>query len=86
LTPQVLEQIAQVEAEIDRIEGQHAGRPAAQSPNDPGEDTMCWPTPKTTDNINTKRVGRLGLSDTEEDALVSFMQTLTDGFMSRDRQ
>ena len=24
---------------------------------------------------------RLGLSDAEEDAIVSFMQTLTDGFM-----
>ena len=33
-----------------------------------------------------KRMGRLGLSDTEEDALVSFMQTLTDGFMSRDQR
>jgi hypothetical protein len=32
--------------------------------------------------MNTKRVGRLGLSETEENALVSFMQTLTDGFMS----
>jgi hypothetical protein len=26
---------------------------------------------------------RLGLSDPEEDALVAFMQTLTDGFMPR---
>jgi cytochrome c peroxidase len=31
-------------------------------------------------------VGRLGLSDAEEDELVSFMQTLTDGFMPRDQQ
>jgi hypothetical protein len=31
--------------------------------------------------MNTKFVGRLGLSDEEENALVSFMQTLTDGFM-----
>jgi hypothetical protein len=30
-------------------------------------------------------MGRLGLSDAEEDALVSFMQTLTDGFMPGDR-
>jgi len=30
--------------------------------------------------MNTSRVGRLGLSDAEEDAIVSFMQTLTDGF------
>ncbi|MBV8510301.1 MAG: hypothetical protein JO289_09045 [Xanthobacteraceae bacterium] len=51
--------------------------------NDPGEGTTCWPAPESTDNINTKRVGRLGLSEAEEDALVAFMQTLTDGFTSR---
>jgi cytochrome c peroxidase len=55
-------------------------------PNDPGEGTACWPAPESTDNINTKRVGRLGLSNAEEDALVSFMQTLTDGFMPRDQR
>ena len=54
--------------------------------NDPGEGTTCWPVPESTDNINTKRVGRLGLSDADEDALVSFMQTLTDGFMHPDRR
>jgi hypothetical protein len=32
--------------------------------------------------MNTSRVGRLSLSDAEEDAIVSFMQTLTDGFMA----
>ena len=52
-------------------------------PNDPGEGTTCWPAPESTDNMNTKRVGRLGLSDAEEDALVAFMQTLTDGHMQR---
>ena len=53
-------------------------------PNDPGEGTTCWPAPESTQNMNTKFVGRLGLSGEEEDALVSFMQTLTDGFMHRD--
>jgi cytochrome c peroxidase len=33
--------------------------------------------------MNTKFVGRLGLSDEEEDELVSFMQTLADGFIQR---
>lgn len=33
--------------------------------------------------MNTKFVGQLGLTDEEEDELVSFMQTLTDGFMQR---
>jgi cytochrome c peroxidase len=51
--------------------------------NDPGEGTTCWPAPESTDNMNTKFMGRLDLSDAEEDALVAFMQTLTDGFMSR---
>ena len=55
-------------------------------PHDVGEGTTCWPAPESTDNINTKRVGRLGLSDADEDAIVSFMQTLTDGFMPVNKQ
>ena len=55
-------------------------------PDDPGEGTTCWPAPESTANMNTKRVGRLGLSDAEEDALVSFMQMLTDGYMSVDQR
>jgi cytochrome c peroxidase len=51
--------------------------------NDPGEGTTCWPGPESTDNMNTKFVGRLGLAAQEEDALVAFMRTLTDGFMQR---
>jgi cytochrome c peroxidase len=39
---------------------------------------------KSIANMNTKTVGRLGLSDAEENRLVSFMQTLRDGYMSRD--
>jgi cytochrome c peroxidase len=30
--------------------------------------------------MNTSKMGHLGLTDAEEDAIVSFMQTLTDGF------
>ena len=55
-------------------------------PHDVGEGTTCWPAPESTDNMNTSRVGHLGLSDAEEDAIVSFMQTLTDGFMPRDQR
>ncbi len=50
-------------------------------PHDPGEGTTCWPPPESADNMNKNHVGNLGLSDAEEDAIVSFMQTLTDGFM-----
>jgi cytochrome c peroxidase len=55
-------------------------------PNDLGEGTTCWPAPESTVNMNTKKVGHLGLSETEEDALVSFMQTLTDGFVPGDQR
>jgi cytochrome c peroxidase len=51
--------------------------------NDRGEGVTCWPAPESTTNMNTKFVGHLGLSDEEEKALVSFMQTLSDGFMQR---
>ena len=54
--------------------------------NDPGEGTTCWPAPESTANMNTKTVGHLGLTEMEEDDLVSFMQTLTDGYMSRDQK
>jgi cytochrome c peroxidase len=40
----------------------------------------CWPAPETTENMNKSKVGNLGLSNEEEDALVAFLQTLTDGF------
>jgi hypothetical protein len=36
--------------------------------------------------MNTSKVGNLGMSDAEEDAIVAFMQTLTDGFMPIDRR
>jgi cytochrome c peroxidase len=54
-------------------------------PHDPGEGTTCWPAPESTDNMNTSKMGHLGLTDAEEDAIVSFMQTLTDGFMPADQ-
>jgi cytochrome c peroxidase len=54
-------------------------------PHDAGEGTTCWPAPESTQNMNRSKVGHLGLSEAEEDAIVSFMQTLTDGSMSLDR-
>ena len=48
--------------------------------DDPGEGLTCWPAPESTANMNTSKVGRLGLSDSEEDAIVRFMQTLSDGY------
>jgi cytochrome c peroxidase len=50
------------------------------APHDPREGTTCWPAPETTENMNNSKTGNLGLTDQEEDALVAFMQTLTDGY------
>ena len=39
-----------------------------------------WPDPEYPDTVNSDELGNLGLSDGDEDALVEFMKTLTDGF------
>jgi cytochrome c peroxidase len=40
----------------------------------------CWPEPEVTVNVNRKELGDLKLSDAQEDAIVSFMETLSDGY------
>lgn len=41
-------------------------------------DVMVWPDPEYAATVNVDELGDLGLTDAEEDALVLFMQTLTD--------
>jgi cytochrome c peroxidase len=48
--------------------------------NDPGEKVSCWPAPEVPANMNSRQLGNLGLSEEEENAIVAFMQTLTDGY------
>ncbi|HXA50524.1 MAG TPA: cytochrome c peroxidase [Candidatus Acidoferrum sp.] len=43
------------------------------------EKVNCWPAAEVPEN-QTMSIGNLGLSDTEENQLVIFLQTLTDGF------
>src|SRR5205085_1610803 len=43
------------------------------------EKVTCWPQPEVRNNLD-HTVGHLGLTDHEEDLIVMFMQTLTDGF------
>ena len=43
-------------------------------------DDGSWPAPEVSANINTVAVGNLGLSDAEENAIVAFMKTLSDGY------
>ena len=41
----------------------------------------CWPFPEVSENVNADELGDLGLSDAEEDAIVAFLQTLSDGYL-----
>jgi cytochrome c peroxidase len=49
--------------------------------NDPGEKISCWPAPEIPHNLN-KTIGRLGLTGREEDQIVAFLKTLTDGYQA----
>jgi cytochrome c peroxidase len=40
----------------------------------------CWPRPEIPVNVNTKELGDLKLTQAQEDAIVAFMQTLSDGY------
>ena len=44
------------------------------------EKVTCWPMPEELDNENIT-IGNLGLTNAEENDLVAFLQTLTDGFV-----
>jgi len=39
-----------------------------------------WPGPEVAENVNTTEMGDLGLSDREEDEIVAFLKTLSDGY------
>jgi len=43
-----------------------------------GEKVTCWPSPEVPQNMD-KTIGNLGLTNEEEDQLVAFLKTLTDG-------
>jgi cytochrome c peroxidase len=43
------------------------------------EKVDCWPTPEVPNNVDMT-VGNLGLTDQEENQIVAFLMTLTDGF------
>ncbi|MGB5896507.1 MAG: cytochrome c peroxidase [Ignavibacteriaceae bacterium] len=43
-------------------------------------DVETWPPPEVATNVNTDELGDLGLTENEEDAIVAFMTTLSDGY------
>ncbi|HEY0321497.1 MAG TPA: cytochrome c peroxidase [Pyrinomonadaceae bacterium] len=48
-------------------------------PGTPGEKVICWPPPEVPQNMDTT-IGNLGLTNEEEDQLIAFLKTLTDGY------
>jgi cytochrome c peroxidase len=53
----------------------------ACKPGDPGEKVSCWPKPEYPLTMNRRQLGNLGLSDKQEDQIVAFLKTLTDGYV-----
>jgi cytochrome c peroxidase len=49
---------------------------------DSGEKFTCWPEAEDSTNLNKRQLGNLKLTDQEEDALVAFLKTLTDGYVA----
>ena len=47
---------------------------------DAGEKVSCWPAPEHPETMNRKQLGNLGLSSAQEESIVAFLQTLTDGY------
>jgi hypothetical protein len=54
------------------------GRCGKLSDPRPGEN--CWPEPEVSSNLNREELGDLGLTEKEEEAIVAFMRTLSDGY------
>ncbi|MEK6699556.1 MAG: cytochrome c peroxidase [Nitrospirota bacterium] len=48
---------------------------------DPGFSITCWAAPEIPQTMDSSFLGDLRLTDAEEDAVVAFMMTFTDGFM-----
>jgi len=40
----------------------------------------CWPAPEVAANVNTTELGDLHLTDEQEDEIVAFLKTLSDGY------
>ncbi len=50
------------------------------APGASGEKVTCWPSPEDSTNLNRKQLGNLGLTGQQEQAIVAFLKTLTDGY------
>ena len=59
-------------------------KPVCEDPFTSEADAMtlgCWPKPEVSDNVNDGELGDLKLTDEQEDAIVAFLKTLSDGYV-----
>ena len=52
---------------------------SGECPTGTVEKVTCWPEPEVPQNVDMT-TGKLGLTDTEENQIVAFLQTLSDGY------
>jgi len=45
-------------------------------------DLGCWPEPEFSESVNDDELGNLKLTDAQEDAIVAFLKTLSDGYIA----
>jgi len=60
-------------------------KPTCDDPFTSDTDAMlqgCWPEPEVNENVNDDELGNLKLTDAQEDAIVAFLKTLSDGYTS----
>jgi cytochrome c peroxidase len=60
-------------------------KPACADPFTPEADALlqdCWPAPEVDKNVNGHELGNLKLSDEQENAIVAFLKTLSDGYIT----
>lgn len=55
--------------------------PACEATVDAKPGINCWDRPEVVANLNTEELGKLGLTEAEEEAIVAFLKTLDDGWM-----
>ena len=48
---------------------------------EPRPGVNCWPEPEVRTNLNKEELGNLRLTNEEEDAIVAFLRTLSDGYV-----
>ena len=59
-------------------------KPVCADPFTPVEDALaqdCWPEAEVEENVNDSELGDLRLTAEQEDAIVAFLQTLSDGYL-----